>query len=179
MFSAERNGLAYCNWLAIWAVSAVSFCLCLFSAACEASPIESRWSPSVVSCQYLIDLHLVQCNYWFNLGEADQQEEESLIAWAITEEDSSICTASVSLFFFCHVTEIIDQSRRLGVVQGTMWEELFLWIQSFFWMHFGNPEQLDPCVPHCPLFFLLSPCEDPVVLWKIKGSSFGRLEMLV
>lgn len=178
MFSAERNGLAYCNWLAIWAVSAVSFCLCLFSAACEASRIESRWSPSVVSCQYLIDLHLVQCNYWFNLGEADHQEEESLIAWAITEEDSSICTASVSLFFLSRYWDNwpISQtgSGSRDHVGGAVSMDTVI-----FWMHFGNPEQLDPCVPHCPLFFLLSPCEDLVVLWKIKGSSFGRLEMLV
>lgn len=34
-----------------------------------------------------------------------------------------------------------------------------------FWMHFGTPEQLDPCLPRCPLFFLLPPV-DLVVLCK-------------
>lgn len=109
--------MAWLNWLAIWAVNAVGFCLWLFSVAYEAAPIESRWSPSVAACQYLIDLHLVQWNYWFNLCEADQQEEESFIAWAITEVDSSICTALVSPFFLLWYWD--NWPIGQGVVEGS------------------------------------------------------------
>lgn len=50
-------------WLCFWVVS-VTY---------EAALIESKWSPSVDACQYLIDLRLLQWNYWFNPGEADQR----------------------------------------------------------------------------------------------------------
>lgn len=152
------------NWLAIWAASAVSFCLWLFSVAYEASPTESRWSPSVVACQYLIDLHPVQWNYWFNLREAEQ-EEESFIACAITEEDSSICTASVFLGFFSCYWD--NWPIGLGVVEGSE-----PYGRSCF---YGYSHLLDalwkswaagPLSPPLSSLLPAPPSEDPVVLYK-------------